>query len=209
MQLAKPEPVTFLTAALIAMLTMGNACSAEETSTWKEEVLFQDGRKVLVTRTRTFGGIREVGQNPIAKWKLSFSLPDNKGRPITIEVPGGVHLMILDTDNTGSLVVAGSPRRGDAYNDYSCPNPPYVFFKYFNGRWERIDISAFPSNLVKPNLLGDTSEKHVRAPDKGYISAERIAAINDEMRSDEWANTVLRKPLDSVRGFGCVKKQGS
>jgi len=110
--------------------------------------------------------------------------------------------MILDRDSSGVFVVAGSPRRGDAYNDYGCPNPPYVFLKYLEGRWQAIDLAAFPSDLVKPNLLGDTREEYVGG---GYVRAEQIAEANADMQTDDYAKAVLRTPLKSVRGFGCMK----
>ena len=43
---------------------------------WQEEVLLHDGRKLLITRSQTYGGRHEIGQpSPIKEHTITFTLP--------------------------------------------------------------------------------------------------------------------------------------
>lgn len=45
-------------------------------TSWKEEVLLHDGKMIIVERSQSYGGRREVGQGaPIREHSISFTLP--------------------------------------------------------------------------------------------------------------------------------------
>ena len=50
---------------------------------WNEEVLLHDGNKIIVKRSQSYGGRREIGQSaPIKEHTISFTLP-HTGKVIT------------------------------------------------------------------------------------------------------------------------------
>jgi hypothetical protein len=73
-------------AIAISLMILGgsmNACAIGGSS-WKEEVLLHDGRKLIVERSQTYGGRHEIGQTPpIKEQDITFTLPGTK-RALTL-----------------------------------------------------------------------------------------------------------------------------
>ena len=120
---------------------------------WNEEVLLHDGKKVIVQRSQSYGGQREVGQSaPIKQHTISFGLPDT-GKKVTWTSEYGADVGRANFSLLAIHVLAGTPyivaypNLCLSYNKWGRPNPPYVFFKYDGKEWQRISLEQFPSSL--------------------------------------------------------------
>ena len=164
-----------------------SAC-ADGTS-WKEEVLLHDGKKLIVERSQSYGGRHEIGQKPpIKEQEITFTLLGSS-RSITWKTEYGEDigranlnlraLHILD----GTPYIVAEPNLCLAYNKWGRPNPPYVFFKYDGKTWQRIPLSAFPTQFkdvnVVVNSLGAAREGTLVAT--RLIAAEKIRELNSRL----------------------------
>jgi hypothetical protein len=189
-------------AIAISLMILGggmNACAMGGTS-WKEEVLLHDGNKIIVERSQTRGGSREIGQPPpVKEHTISFALP-NSGKTITWTSEYGedvgranFNLLALHVLN-GTPYIVASPNLCLAYNKWGRPNPPYVFFKYDGQAWQRIPLSEFPVEFKTINVAASTLADEDRLTKLGLVSAEQIKELNNEYRQPEY-KTILRDPL--------------
>lgn len=194
-------------AIAISLILLGgsmSACAMGGTS-WKEEVLLQDGQKVIVERSAERGGRHEIGQKPPYKEQsMSFTMP-NSNESITWEDHYSEDLgsanflpMLLDiSKGTPYLVV--SPMGCLSYNKWGRPNPPYVIFKHDGHAWQRIPLQELPSEIKTPNLIFSMPDIKVEESGKRFMSAEMIKAITTEYRQPEY-KTILREPYPSASG---------
>ncbi len=185
-----------------------NACAMGDKTSWKEEVLLHDGKKIIVERSQTYGGRHEIGQKPpIKEQKLSFTLPGST-RSITWKSqysedigranlnPLGLHI------SNGTPYIVAEPNLCLAYNKWGRPNPPYVFFKYDGKDWKRISLSEFPVEFRNINVLinprGYEEEKNIK---QGNVSVATVMELNSSLlrypnAHSEYA-TIVREPLPS------------
>lgn len=98
--------------------------------TWKEEALQPDGSKLVVQRTQSYGGRREVGQSaPIKEHTVSFGLPGN-GKTITwtseySEDVGRANFTLLAIHLVaGTPYVVAYPNLCLSYNKWGVPIRP-------------------------------------------------------------------------------------
>jgi hypothetical protein len=167
-------------------------------TSWKEEVLLHDGKKIIVERSQTRGGHHEIGQPPpVKEHTISFTLP-NSGESITwiseySEDIGraNFNLLALHVLN-GTPYVVASPNLCLAYNKWGRPNPPYVFFKYEGKAWQRIPLSEFPAEFKTINVAASTLADEDRLTRLGLVSAGKIKELNAEFRQPEY-KTILRR----------------
>lgn len=188
-------------ALLILMLgvTM-SACSL--TTNWKEEVLLHDGSKIIVERSQSRSGRHEIGQGPpVKEHSLIFTLLGTS-KPIVWKSEfsedvghSNFSLLALDIVN-GTAYVVAYPAGCFAYNKWGRPNPPYVFFKYVDEQWKRIQLNEVPVEIKQPNLVIDTyGHGDVNESVKsGFISADRVKKINSAFKQSE-LRTILREPI--------------
>ncbi len=189
--------------AICLLLLMGVSLSAYGFGgeSWKEEVLLHDGRKLIVERSQTRGGRHEIGQlSPIKEHTISFMLPDtNKTITWTSEYtedigrtnfnPLALHIL----SNTPYIVV--EPNLMLSYNKWGRPNPPYVFFKYQDRKWQRIAMEEFPVELKNINLTINTLAYGEKLDGQGFASVEMVAELNSSLTQDEY-KTIHRTPLE-------------
>ena len=162
-----------------------SAC-ADGTS-WKEEVLLHDGKKIIVERSQTYGGRHEIGQKPpIKEQKLTFTLPGSN-QSITwksdySEDIGRVNLnpLALHILN-GTPYIVAEPNLCLAYNKWGRPNPPYVFFKHDGKTWQRIAMSEFPARLKDINLVVNTLGEAGTLGSAKVISADTARELNSQL----------------------------
>lgn len=182
-----------------------SAC-ADGTS-WKEEVLLHDGKKLIVERSQNYGGRHEIGQKPpIKEQELTFTLP-NSNRSITwkseySEDIGRANLnpLALHVLN-GTPYIVAEPNLCLAYNKWGRPNPPYVFFKYDGKAWQRILLSEFPAQFksvnVVVNSLGAAEERTI--VDGKLIAVDKIRELNSRLwrypNEQFQYKTILREAL--------------
>lgn len=173
--------------------------------TWKEEVLLQDGRKLMVEHHTERGGRHEVGQrSAITEHSINFVHPDTGktlnwvstyapelGRtdlnPLAVHVSGGVAYVVAE------------PNLCLAYNKWGRPNPPYVIFKWADNAWQRIDMAQLPVELTTFNLMISYGNELVLAnavKPLGYVSAQTIRKGNAELTQPQF-RSILREPMTS------------
>src|SRR3990172_1609371 len=155
--------------SVVFILTLGVTLSACASTTWREEVLLHDGKKIIVTRTNTYDpkGLREPFQpDPLKESVLTFTVPGTKQTVMWKSDYGrgyqdNLHPLLLDFV-TGVPYIATTSGFCHAYNKWGRPNPPYVFFKY-DGEWKRIKLEEFPMEFKEANiLLAPVSNDYVR-----------------------------------------------
>ena len=188
--------------ALILGVNMG-ACALGSGTSWKEEVLLHDGRKLIVERSVERGGRHEIGQRPpIKEQRLGFALPGTNQR-ITWEDrysedvgTANFNPMLLEIFNDTAYVL-GSPAGCLSYNKWGRPNPPYVIFKYWNKEWKRIPLLELPAEIKLPNLVISSPDDLAKNAKDGLLSAEMIKQENEGFRQPEF-KTILREPVKGV-----------
>lgn len=210
-------------AIAISLMILGGGMSAEAGlfglggTSWKEEVLLHDGKKIIVERSQTYGGRHEIGQSvPIREHTLSFTLPDsNKNRTFKSEYSEDVgranlNLLALHLLN-GTPYIVTEPNLCLAYNKWGRPNPPYVIFRHDGKTWQRISTAALPAEFKTLNLIinNGREEDIARAASRsGYISAEGVQQINSSLLRypNEHAEykTILREAYPTAAG-GCAE----
>lgn len=175
-------------------------------TSWKEEVLLHDGKKIIVKRTVERGGRHELGQQPPYKEQsLRFTPPGTNQEVIwedhySQDVGSANFLpMLLDVfEGTPYLVV--HPMGCLSYNKWGRPNPPYVIFKYQGKEWRRIPLSDLPAEIKTPNLIFSMPDIEVEKSGKRFISAEMIKKLIEGYRQPEY-KTILREEMKKGSGL--------
>jgi len=169
---------------------------------WKEEVLLHDGRVIIVERSVKTGYVPvEMGQSPgESDYTLTFKGPE--GRSITWH--GGrdrFRPMILDfADGVPFVVARGATSL--VYGAEGCPRPPYFFFRWRDGDWERIAYREFPKAISKLNLSVDpTYEESVRqAMRNGLVGVRDVQRTARDLNpEDKQVREDAPPPMDCVR----------
>lgn len=173
-------------------------------SSWQEEVLLHDGRKIVAERSVKFGGRHEVGQRPgYTEQTLTFKLP---GRSQTIRWKDSASAdlensnflpMLLDVVKDTPYLVT-YPMGCLSYNKWGRPNPPYVIFKYESHAWQRIALDDLPIEIKTPNLIFSDPAAEVDGIGHNFISASMIQKIIAKAKQIEYRN-IVRKPLEKER----------
>lgn len=201
--------------ATTALMTLGGGMSAcADGTSWKEEVLLHDGKRLIVERSQSYGGRHEIGQKPpIKEQEITFTLPGSN-RSITWKTEYGedigranLNLLALHVLG-GTPYIVAEPNLCLAYNKWGRPNPPYVFFKYDGKVWQRIPLSALPAQFkdvnVVVNSLGAAREGTI--VEAGLITEERIRELNSRLwrypNEQLQYKSILREPYSTAAG-GC------
>lgn len=201
---------TWLTviSALGLPLALGSTMNAEAgllgqgVDSWTEEVQLHDGGKLIVQRSQSYGGRREIGQlPPIKEHTITFTLP-NYAKTITwtseyAEDLGRTNFNLLAVHVLRATpFIAASPNLSLSYNKWGRPNPPYVLFKYEGNVWQRIALEEFPVEFkainVALNIRGRDVENLVSL---GFISAAMVNQLNSSVTQEEY-KSIVRTPLD-------------
>lgn len=173
-------------------------------TSWKEEVLLHDGRKIVVERTVKRGGRHEIGQkSPYEYQSLAFTMPGTN-QQVKWEDKFSKDLgmanflpMLLDIqDGVAYLVV--QPMGCLSYNKWGRPNPPYVIFKYEGKTWQRIQLSELPAEIKTPNLIFSAPDIAVEKSGSRFMTSEMIKKIISAYKQPEY-KTILREPLSKKR----------
>lgn len=190
----------------ISLMILGGGMSAcADGTSWKEEVLLHDGSRIVVERSQTYGGRHEIGQKPpIKEQKLAFTLPGTS-RSITWKSEysedigrANLNLLALHVLN-GTPYIVAEPNLCLAYNKWGRPNPPYVFFKYDGKAWQRISLSAFPTQFKDINVVVNTLGESETLTRKKVISTDAVRELNSQLwrypNEQPQYKAILREPL--------------
>jgi hypothetical protein len=186
------------TTGLLVALWLGvSACSA---TSWKEEVLLHDGRKVIVERTVDRGGRHEIGQEPpIKEQSLSFTLPGTSEKvnwedKFSDDIGSANFLPKLLDIHKATVYSLAHPMGCLSYNKWGRPNPPYVIFKYQNKAWKRISLQDLPVEIKMPNLIPSSPDDEAKKTGQAIVSAEAIKKMYEGYKQPEY-KTILREEL--------------
>lgn len=170
---------------------------------WQEEVLLHDGKKIIVKRSQSYGGRRELGQSPpIKEHVLSFQLPGSgKSVKWVSEFSQDVgranfNLLALHVLNETPYIVA-TPNLCLAFNKWGRPNPPYLVFRYDGAAWQRIALADLPGEFAATNVIVDVrrEEEIERAAAKlGYVPADMVRSDNQSLQQAE-LRSILREAV--------------
>jgi hypothetical protein len=174
------------------------ACGAGSEK-WKEEVVFHDGKVVVVERFFHLGeypAIDSHNRSPL-DLTLTFTLPETSKKILwkteynnNTPEPNSLTPLLLDVVD-GVPYLATGPAGCIAYNKWSRPNPPYILFKYVNNGWQRIPLEAFPAELVQANLMS-------KPDSRGLKSYYTVAQVKEQMSGRNMAaeaRTILRESV--------------
>jgi hypothetical protein len=168
---------------------------------WNEEVLLHDGNKIIVKRSQSYGGRREIGQSaPIKEHTISFTLP-NTGKAITwtseysADVKRANFTLLAIHVLAGTPYIVAYPNLCLSYNKWGRPNPPYVFLKYDGNGWQRISLEQFPVEFTTFNVVISLQSRDVeKMVDLRLVPAESVTKLNSNLRQAE-LRSILREPV--------------
>lgn len=123
-----------------------------KTVKWGQEVLLQDGRVIFVERVSEQTE-KLFPENAILdrKQSLRFRNPDTN-EEISWTIPKGLVPKILDFDNRIPYLVLQAHTVAD-YNNWGCPNPPYLVYQFDGSRWMSLPFEQLPSRIERRNLF--------------------------------------------------------
>ena len=180
-----------------------SACAGLGGTSWKEQVLLDDGSKIIVRRSQSYGGLHEIGQSvPVSEHTISFNLPGS-GKKLSWTSEYGedlgrtnFNLLALHILN-GTAYLIAEPNLCPSYNKWGRPNPPYVIFRNDGQEWKRIPLSELPAEFMTINLIvnnGRTKDIEWASAKLGYVSAEGVKDFNSSLSQPQY-HTILREPL--------------
>ena len=198
---------------ILSALAIGIAVSAcaqgalAGADSWKEEVLLHDGQKIIVERSQTYAGSRDIGQSvPVGQHTIMFTPPNaNSKISWTSEYGEDVrrtnfNVLALHIKQATPYLVT-EPNLCLSYNKWGRPNPPYVFFRHDGSTWQRVELADVPIEFKAINLIVNTGRlPDIRESSKatGYVPFESVQKINKDLRAPE-VKTILREPLTKER----------
>lgn len=156
---------------------------SSRTMSWQEEVLLHDGRIVIAERHYKLGGYSTPASTDrtAVNQTVTFTVPGLKQRIVwetdfrdSVPEPNSLNLLLFDVVKDIPYI-ATYPAGCIAYNKWQRPNPPYVLFKYEQGRWQRISMVEFPGELKTTNVIVGRPATELL---KSYYTTEGVEARN-------------------------------
>lgn len=140
---------------------------------WTEEILLQDGRRLLVERKDLQGGWAEPGQSGSTRERhISFANPDDPQKKYTHMITGSSNYLLLGFENgTPWLIVLVGPFSYET----RCPIGTYETFSWSDDGWRSVSYATLPKAFTKVNMVAD--DQFIPGFDKRQgvtLSAEQI-----------------------------------
>lgn len=190
---------------IIAGLLSLTACG--KTIDWKQEVKLHDGRVIVVDRQSNQESMSIPVRGILESWQqISFIHPAS-GERIVWDLPKGLGLWMLDIED-GKIWTVLKPQSVADYNNWSCPSPPWIVFRWQAGRWQQVSMGELPGVLTTPNTLAAAASDNPVSENK-FVSVEKfggyLARLDPEFR------TISREKVNPI-AHGChesvLHKQG-
>jgi hypothetical protein len=192
---------------LLAPVLLTACGKGAEHLAWKQEVPLQDGRVVVLDRV-SFIGAEDVLMRLRMETEqtLAFTHPDT-GQRIEWKIPNGLLPFMLDFEAGVPYYVFYAHTVGD-YNNWNCPNPPYMVFKYAREQWLQVPFEELPGPFVKPNLM-DMARDNEKFIVNGLVTKETLPGYFKQYDADH--NVISREKVNPI-AEGChgdvLTKQG-
>lgn len=171
-------------------------------------MLLHDGSKIIVKRSQSFGGSRELGQGaPVKEQDISFTVPGND-KEITFknefsEDVGRANFTLLALHIlNGTAYIVVEPLGCMSYNKWGRPNPPYVIFKHDGNTWQRVTMQELPLEFKDINLVINTKSHADELVASSIVSAEHVRKLNSSLTQPEF-KTILKENIENAGGERC------
>lgn len=184
--------------SLMACLSF-SACSDERTVHWKQEVQLQDGQVIIMDRTSVQTGTIYPENISMEKSQhIEFVNPDTNEK-VEWDIPKGLLPYALDFDSKTPYLVLTAYTVAD-YNNWNCPNPPYLIYRYQDHNWNSISIDQLPSRFEKRNLI-DMSKEFQRFSQADLLTLDQHQQWLKDLPKNRRA--ISREKISSI-AEGCL-----
>lgn len=184
--------------SVVALIVALSACDSGRTLEWKQEAPLADGRMIVIDRVSKQTSVK-YPERAIFEFQqiLSFTNPDT-GERISWEIPNGTGAWMIDFDNGRPYMILKTKSVTD-YNNFDCPNPPWLAYRYAQSQWDRIPLESLPSKFEKPNLL-PAARTDERSSNDGFVSRTELDSFFE--RQDSEYRIIGREKISPI-GYGC------
>lgn len=160
---------------------------------WKQEAPLHDGRMLIVERVSELSPSDPFQLSVRFEFaqKLAFTHPDTSEK-ISWNIPDGLLPVMIDFDQGAPYFVL----LASDYAKWGCPNPPYLVYRYGQGKWKHVEFEVLPTILEERNLITQSKSVYsgVRVlPDGSYIPASVMEKYWKEFRSSSQVGQRTRK----------------
>lgn len=147
---------------------------------WKQEAPLHDGRMLIVERVSELGPSNpfDLSMRMEIKQTLSFTHPDT-GEMLKWKVPDGLLPVMIDFDQGTPYFLMVTAMASD-YSKWGCPNPPYLAYRYQNGKWKHLTFEKFPASLGWLNLFTSSKSpmnKGGLLPERSYVQRDKLEQV--------------------------------
>jgi hypothetical protein len=192
--MSKINAIGFCLSACLSL----SAYSGEKTVHWKQEVQLQDGRVIIMDRTSVqTGKIIPENVSMEKSQSITFVNPDTNEK-VAWDIPKGLLPYALDFDDKTPYLVLTSYTVAD-YNNWNCPSPPYLIYRYQDHGWNSIPIEQLPSRFEKRNLI-DMSKEYQRFSQTDLLTLDQFQKWIKENLKDR--RVIGREKINPI-GRGC------
>jgi hypothetical protein len=175
---------------------------------WAQEAPLYDGRILVVERHSEFGPSFPGNSGMEITQILAFRHPDT-GNRISWHIPEGLLPVMIDFDKGTPYYVLTEYTISD-YNTWGCPNPPYLVYRYEQGKWTRIAFEELPQRFLARNLV-DMSKGINGIKNGQYVSVYGLENHWNKYPKNMNVRQISRKKINPI-AQGCYEstlhKQG-
>ena len=187
---------------LILLPLTFTACGKEKTLDWHQEALLHDGRTLWVERHSERGSPFPGNSGLETGQTLAFSHP-NTGERIEWRIPEGLQPVMLDFEQGVPYYVLDTYVSSD-YSKWGCPNPPYLVYRYQQGKWKRVAFELLPAQFVILNLMRMSKDARGLV-DGGRISVDQMEAYfkDGEQGTKKFRRILREKIAPATLAYDC------
>jgi hypothetical protein len=170
--------IRLITALSLILVAQGCASMSKQEFyfiEWQEEVKLNSGKVITVTQKRRCDEQYPKSCLTRESW-LTINLSEFGKAPIIWSQK--LEPMVLNVNN-GALYVVGWPPTQYEFRLYDRPMPPYVGYRFNNGKWTRIPLKEIPIEIYDTNLLIDSPDGSIK---RVTLSMKESAAYNGDPR---------------------------
>ena len=134
--------------------------------------------------------------------RIAFTDPDS-GERIQWEIPKGLLPAMLDLDGGTPYLVLRAYTVAD-YNNWDCPNPPWIVYRYERKEWNRISLEQLPARFKHRNLLpaAEVLTKLDKHSADVLVSVRELEQYWKQYPLPEQARAISREKVSPI-GEGC------